>query len=49
MNDFNENSNITLPTMEFDVEIGTKSLIYLALAIIVSSLIVILIARTTKS
>jgi hypothetical protein len=49
MNDFNNNENITLPTFEFDVSIGTKSIIYLALAIIVSSLIVILIARMTKS
>jgi hypothetical protein len=40
---------LALPTLNFDVEISTKSIIYLALAIIIASLIVMVIARQTKA
>ena len=47
MNEENNNA-IELPTIEFDVEIGIRSIIYLSLAIILSAVVVIMIARYTK-
>jgi len=40
--------NLNLPTLSFDLAISNRSIIYLAISIIVASLIVILIARHTQ-
>lgn len=48
MNQQQQTNAIDLPTFDFEVSIDPKSIIYLALAVIVASLIVMLIARYTK-